>query len=137
MSQLTRAPLKPPSARADEERVGDERRPLRYLNAVELALLGWAVLRLCATGNARFQRALQETGPQATARMACVNALRLYAVVLFVAGSAVKLAHVSAPATALYALAAACMAWSFWCLYTVVAPERAFKRGASVEQQPI
>ncbi len=117
--------------------MGDDSIPLGYLNRPERALLGWLVQRLWATDNPRFERALAETGPQATARMACVNALRLYAVVLFVFGTVVKLAHATAPATALYALAAACMVWSFWCLYTVLAPERAFRQGASVEQRPI
>ncbi|HEY0516291.1 MAG TPA: hypothetical protein VGD00_04160 [Solirubrobacteraceae bacterium] len=116
--------------------MGDEQTPLRYLNPVERTTLGWLVSRLCATGNARYRRALEETGTEATVRMACVNALRLYAIVLFVLGSIVKLAHVGTAATALYGLAAACMLWSFWCLYTVVGPEREFKQGASFEQHP-
>jgi hypothetical protein len=117
--------------------VRDDRSPLGYLNRSEQVLLGWLVCRLFATGNPRFERALQESGPQATARMACVNALRLYAIALFVLGSVVKLVHITPVATAVYALAVACMAWSFWCLYTVVGPERAHKQSASVEQQAI
>lgn len=114
-----------------------ERDPLRYLNNAEQKLLGRVVRRLWATDNPRFQRALEETGAQATARMACVNALRLYAIGLFLLGTALKLAHATAPATAVYVLAAACMAWSFWCLYTVVGPERAHRAGTAAEHTPV
>ncbi|MHB8532258.1 MAG: hypothetical protein ACYDC2_06030 [Solirubrobacteraceae bacterium] len=117
--------------------MGDERTPLRHLNRAERVLLGWLVRRLWATDNPRFERALEETGAQATARMACVNALRLYAIVLFVLGTVVKLAHAAPAGTALYVLAAASMAWSFWCLYTVLEPERAFRKAADVERRPI
>jgi hypothetical protein len=117
--------------------VKDERSLLSYLNPTERRLLGWIVTRLLGTENPRFQRALEETGPKATARMACVNALRVYAIALFVLGTVVKLGHVAPLANALYLLAAGCMAWSFWCLYTVVGPEREFKRGAGVEQRTI
>jgi uncharacterized membrane protein YuzA (DUF378 family) len=108
--------------------MADELSPLPYLNAPERRLLGPLVRRLCATGNPRFQRALEENGPEATARMACVNALRIYAIGLFALGVVARLAGVGALALALYGLAAAAMAWSFWCLYTVAGPEREFKR---------
>jgi hypothetical protein len=136
-SGLLRGSLKVTARDTDRGLVNDDRSPLGYLNRAEQILLGWLVCRLFATGNPRFQRALAESGPKATARMACVNALRLYAIVLFVLGSVVKIAHVTTVATGLYLLAAACMAWSFWCLYTVVGPERAFKQGSGVEQQAI
>ena len=132
-----RGELKAGGDRADAERVRDDREPLRHLNRAERLVLGRVVCRLWATGNPRFQRALEETGAKATARMACVNALRLYAIVLFVLGTAIKLAQAPAPATALYVLAAASMAWSFWCLYTVVGPERAFRKAAGIEQKAI
>ena len=102
--------------------------PLPYLNAPERRLLGPLVRRLYATGNPRFQRALEKTGAEATARMACVNALRIYAVCLFVAGVLARVAGVKPAALALYGLAAAAMVWSSWCLYTVVSPEREHKR---------
>ena len=124
-------------ADTDRDLVNNDRSPLGYLNRAEQAALGWLVCRLFATANPRFQRALAESGPQATARMACVNALRLYAIVLFVLGSIVKIAHITTVATGLYLLAGACMAWSFWCLYTVVGPERAYKQGTSAEHQAI
>lgn len=117
--------------------MSDDRSPLGYLNRAERLLLGWVVRRLFASGNPRFVRALEESGPQATARMACVNALRLYAVVLFVLGTLVRLAHVGPLAVVLYALAVACMAWSFWCLYTVIGPERAYKKSAGAEHGAI
>lgn len=107
--------------------VTEDPSPLRYLNTAERRLLGPLVRRLFATANPRFQRALESTGVQATARMACVNALRLYAIVLFVLGTLGRLAGVSALAYLFYGLAAACMAWSFWCLYTVVGSEREFR----------
>ncbi len=99
-----------------------------YLNATERKLIGRLVRRLCATGNPRFRRALESAGPEATVRMACVNALRIYAIVLFVAGTLARIAGVDPLGYALLALAGACMAWSFWCLYTVMGPEREFKR---------
>jgi hypothetical protein len=117
---------------ADRLAVSDDRSPLQFLNRVERVLLGPLVTRLFATGNPRFERALQNVGPKATARMACVNALRIYAVVLFIFGTAGKLAHVPPVAYGFYGLAAAVMAWSFWCLYTVLAPEREYKRRSAV-----
>lgn len=102
--------------------------PLRYLNRPERIMLGWLACRLYAVGKPRFDRALQNSGPKATARMTCVNALRIYAVLLFVAGSVCKIAQVVPAADGLYAIAGACMLWSFWCLYTVVGPEREFRR---------
>jgi len=113
--------------------VSDEPNPLPYLNTPERAVLGPLVRRLFATGNPRFEKALETTGAEATARMACVNALRIYAIVLFALGIAARVAGVATLALALYAIAVAAMAWSFWCLYTVAAPERAFKaeRGES------
>ena len=108
--------------------MSDEDTPLSYLNAVERRLLGPLVRRLCATGNPRFRRAAETTGAKATVRMACVNALRIYAIVLFVLGVIGRLAGAAPVALAFFALAGACMAWSFWCLYTVVGPEREHKR---------
>src|SRR3954453_902140 len=78
--------LKRVRVRADTFAVADELSPLAYLNEPERRLLGPLVHRLCATGNTRFQRALEENGPEATARMACVNALRIYAIALFAVG---------------------------------------------------
>jgi hypothetical protein len=101
--------------------------PSTYLNAPEEKLLGALVRRLCATSNPRFQRALEKTGAEATVRMACVNALRIYAIVLFMLATLSRIAAVSPLAYLLYGLSAASMAWSFWCLYTVVGPEREFK----------
>ncbi len=120
--------LKQRSAAADRTAVNDEQSPLSHLNATERKLLGPLVRRLCATNNPRFERALAETGAKATARMACVNALRIYAIALFALGVVAKLGHLGALAYPCFALAAACMAWSFWCLFTVVGPEREFKR---------
>jgi len=108
--------------------VSDDRSPLPYLKAPERVLLGPVVTRLYASDTPRFERALEKSGPEATARMACVNALRIYAVCLFVLGVAARTAGVRPAALALYALAAAAMLWSSWCLYTVVGPEREFKR---------
>jgi len=109
--------------------VSEDLSPSSYLNASERKLLGPVVQRLCATGNARFQRALEESGPKATARMACVNALRIYAIGLFALGVIARFGGVPAVALAFYVLAVGAMGWSFWCLYTVVGPEREFKRG--------
>jgi hypothetical protein len=116
---------------ADTVAVSERQDPLGYLNSVERASFGWLACRLYATSNPRFQRALQKSGPEATARLTCVNALRLYAVVLFVLGSVCRLAGAVPLAYLLYGVAGACMAWSFWCLYTVVRPEREFRRHRS------
>ncbi len=113
-----------------ESQMSESRDPLRYLNRTEVRLLGWIVMHLFDTGNPRFERALEKSGEEATARMACVNALRLYAIVLFVLGTIAKLASVSVLAYVFYGLATAAMAWSFWCLYTVVGPEREFRRAS-------
>jgi hypothetical protein len=116
--------------------VSDDLSSSPYLNAPERRLLGPVVQRLCSTGNARFQRALEESGPEATARMACVNALRIYAIALFALGVIARVGGVAVLAVALYVLAVAAMAWSFWCLYTVVGPEREFKRERASETGP-
>ncbi len=108
--------------------MSDEPNPLPYLNAPERVVLGPLVRRLFATGNPRFQRALETTGAEATARMACVNALRIYAILLFALGILARLAGVAPVAVALYGVAVLAMLWSFWCLYTVARPEREFKR---------
>jgi fatty acid desaturase len=108
--------------------VSDEPNPLPYLNKPERVLLGPLVRRLFATGNPRFQKALETTGAEATARMACVNALRIYAILLFVLGVAARLAGVTPLALLFYGVAVVAMVWSFWCLYTVAGPEREFKR---------
>jgi hypothetical protein len=102
---------------------------LPYLNGPERRVLGPVAVRLQRPGNPRFERSLEQTGPEATARMACVNALRIYAVCLFVLGVAARTAGVQVLALAFYAIAAAAMAWSFWCLYTVAKAEREHKRG--------
>jgi hypothetical protein len=117
-----------------ESLMSDSRDPLRYLNKTERRFLGWVVQHLFATDNPRFERALEKSGEKATARMACVNALRLYAIVLFVLGTVAKLASVAVLAYGFYGLAAAAMAWSFWCLYTVVGPEREFRRASGLER---
>jgi hypothetical protein len=114
--------------------MSDGRDPLRYLNTVERRLLGWTVVHLYASGNPRFERALAKSGEQATARMTCVNALRLYAIGLFLAGTVAKVASAGGLADGCYGLAAAAMAWSFWCLYTVVGPEREFRRAARLDR---
>jgi hypothetical protein len=108
--------------------VPDDGTPLRHLNRLERRLLGWAVLRMCASRSQRFQRALEENGPVATARMACVNTLRLYGIGLFLLGLVGELAGVRPLAYPLMGLAALCVLWSCWCLLTVVGPERAHKR---------
>jgi hypothetical protein len=108
--------------------VSVEPHPLPYLNTPERVVLGPLVRRLLRTGNPRFQRALETTGAEATARMACVNALRIYALLLFAAGIVVRLASATSLAVLLYGVAVAAMLWSFWCLYTVARPEREFKR---------
>ena len=120
--------LKARRRQADTTAVSEDLNPLLFLNGPERRLLGPLVARLCATGNARFQRAIETTGTEATVRMACVNALRIYALVLFVLGSLGRLAHIVPVAYAGFVLAGACMVWSFWCLYTVVGPEREHRR---------
>jgi len=117
--------------------MSERRDPLRYLNATERRLLGWMVVHLFATANPRFERALEKSGEQATTRMACVNALRLYAIGLFILGSIAKLAAVEALAYGFYGLAAAAMVWSFWCLFTVVGPEREFRRATRLERTTV
>jgi hypothetical protein len=112
--------------------VSEELSPLPYMNAAERRLLGALVVRLFATGNPRFQRALEKSGAEATARMACVNALRIYALGLFVLGTVARLGTVGTLSYVFYGLAMASMAWSFWCLYTVVGPEREYKRRGTV-----
>ncbi len=111
--------------------MSDDLDPGRWLSAAERLLLGPLVRRLVSSANPRVQRALQETGAEATLRMACVNALRIYAIVLFAAGVLCRIAGVAAAAYPLYALAIACMAWSFWALALTVRPEREFRRRAS------
>ncbi len=125
--------LKQAPNRADTSAVSDEQSPLPYLNAPERRLLGPVVVRLYRTGNPRFKRALEENGAEASARMACVNALRFYAVGLFVLGVLARVAGVQALALVFYGVAVVAMAWSFWCLYTVAGPERAHKRGRDGE----
>ncbi len=104
-----------------------------YLNAPERRLLGPVVTRLQRPGKPRFERSLEENGPEATARMACVNALRFYAVCLFVLGVLARTAGVRVLALGLYGVAVVAMVWSFWCLYTVVGPEREHKRSREGE----
>ncbi len=108
--------------------MGEEPELLGHLGPVELRLLGPLVRRLLRSGSPGLRRALEQTGPKATARMACVNATRFYALLLLVLGAAAQLAGALALSYALMGLAGACMAWSLWCLYTVAAPEREFKR---------
>ncbi len=108
--------------------MSEELEPLSYLNPAERRLIGPLVRRLCSTANPRFDRALETTGPKATVRMACVNALRIYAIVLFVAGTLVRFVGVTPLGYPLLALAAGSMTWSFWGLYKVAGPEREFKR---------
>ena len=115
--------------------MSDEPSPLPYLNTPERVVLGPLVRRLFATGNPRFQKALETTGAEATARMACVNALRIYAIALFALGIVARVAGVGALALALYGVAVAAMLWSFWCLYTVARPEREFKREHGEDQR--
>jgi hypothetical protein len=117
--------------------MSESREPLRYLNGIERKLLGWMVVHLWATGNPRFERALEKSGEQATSRMACVNALRLYAIGLFLAGTLARIAAVTPLAYGFYGLAAAAMAWSFWCLFTVVAPEREHRRATRLDRGAI
>lgn len=106
----------------------EESELLSHLNATERRLLGPLVGRLLRAGSPGLRRALEQSGPRATARMACVNATRLYALALFVLGCLAELGRLPVLAYGLLGLAAAFMAWSFWCLYTVVGPEREFKR---------
>jgi len=117
--------------------MSEPRDPLRYLNRTERRVMGWLVMHLLATPNPRFERALEKSGEKATTRMACVNALRLYAVGLFVLGSCAKLASIEVLTYGLYGLAAAAMAWSFWCLFTVVGPEREFRQATRLERTPV
>ena len=121
---------------ADVIGVTDNHSPLQYLNGPERRALGWIVCRMFSTENPRLQRAIECNGAHATARMACVNALRLYAVMLFVIGAVAQIGRVSVLADGAYGLAILCMAWSFWCLYTVVGAEREFKRRGSRGQTP-
>ena len=46
------------------------------------------------------------------------------------------MAGVRVLALALYGVAAAAMAWSFWCLYTVAGPEREHKRSREGDEAP-
>lgn len=117
--------------------MSESRDPLGYLNPIERRAMGWLVVRLFATGNPRFERALEKSGEKATARMACVNALRLYAVGLFVVGSVAKLMAVEPLAYACYGLAGVAMLWSFWCLFTVVGPEREHRQAMRLERTAI
>jgi hypothetical protein len=116
--------------------VSEDLEPLSYLNPVERRLIGLLVRHLCSTANPRFSRAVERTGPEATVRMACVNALRIYAIGLFVAGTLARFAGVWPLGYALLVLAAAAMVWSFWCLYTVARPEREFKRAQAARSHP-
>ena len=105
---------------------------MSYLNAPERTVLGALVKRLCAAGNPRVERSIEATGIEATVRMACVNALRIYAIGLFALGTIARIAGVTPLAELGFVLACAAMAWSFWCLFTVARPEREHKRlGAS------
>jgi hypothetical protein len=108
--------------------VPDDGTPLQHLSRLERRLLGWAVLRTFASQSPRFRRALEENGPVATVRMACVNTLRLYGIGVFLLGLACELARTRSLAYAFMALAALCVLWSCWCLLTAIGPERAYKR---------
>jgi hypothetical protein len=130
------AALKRRRSRTDNAHVSSDKTPLQYLNGIEQRLFGWFVLRMFASKSARFERALAETGPHANARMACVNALRGYAICFFLVGLAGELLRSSLLTYPLMVLAMACMAWSFWCLYTVVGPEREYKRANEALKDP-
>ena len=86
--------LKRTGGRADTTAVSDEHSPLPYLNEPERRAARTRRGGCSAPGNPRFQRSLEETGAEATARMACVNALRIYAVCLFVLGVLARTAGV-------------------------------------------
>ena len=116
--------------------MSEDLEPLAYLNPAERKLIGPLVRRLCSTANPRVRRAVETTGPKATVRMACVNAFRIYAIALFAGGVLARIAGVAPLGYLLLALAAAAMAWSFWCLYTVIGPEREFKRALAAASRP-
>jgi hypothetical protein len=114
--------------------VSDGDSPMPYLSTPERRILGPVVARLARPGSSRFERSVEENGSAATARMACVNALRIYAVCLFVLGVLARTAGVRVLALALYGVAVVAMAWSFWCLYTVVGPEREHRRSRETDE---
>jgi len=101
---------------------------MSFLNAPERRVLGALVARLCRAGNPRLERAIETTGAEATVRMACVNALRVYAIGLFAIGTIFRIAGLGAPALLFFVVACGAMGWSFWCLFTVVRPEREHKQ---------
>ncbi|HMG97721.1 MAG TPA: DUF3040 domain-containing protein [Gaiellales bacterium] len=122
------ARLKLASRSTDRFVVPDDQSPLQHLNRIEQRVLGRMVQRMFASDGPRFARALKDAGPVATARMACVNTLRAYAMALFVLGLVGELVGSRALAYPFMALAALSVLWSCWCLYTAVGPERAYKR---------
>ena len=105
-----------------------------YLNRVEQRLLGWLVRILLSDGNARLQRARAESGDEATARIACVNALRVYAFALFVLGCCLRLVSLTVLADVFYVLATLTIGWSLWALYTAYMAEREFKRAQDADR---
>jgi hypothetical protein len=115
--------------------VSSDDSPLQYLNTPERRVLGWFVRRMFSSESPRFARALEETGVQANARMACVNALRGYAICFFLLGLVGELLRSSLVTYPLMAIAMACMFWSFWCLYTAVGPERDYKRANEAKRK--
>jgi hypothetical protein len=53
--------------------------PLDYLNRVERMICGWYVARVFATNTRTTAKRLSQSGPEATALLACVQVLQLYA----------------------------------------------------------
>jgi hypothetical protein len=59
--------------------------PLVYLNPLDRALCGWAVVRMFATYTPRFAKVLEKYGPKGAAYYGCVRTFGLYCFPLGVA----------------------------------------------------
>lgn len=59
--------------------------PLVYLNPLDRALCGWAVVRMFATHTPRFANVLEKYGPKGAAYYGCVRTFGLYCFPLGVA----------------------------------------------------
>jgi hypothetical protein len=102
--------------------------PLQYLNHIERLFLGWSVVRQFRTNVPRFARGMQSSGPEAMAHIACSNALRLYAIALWLPAITGQLAKIDQVAYVFYGLVGVCVAWGVVCLLQSLKPGREYKR---------
>lgn len=103
----------------------------QYLSRVEQALVGWSVVREFSTNTPRFVRWLEQSGPHATARLACARAFTLYVWGFGLPGVIFSVAGLAAVADVLYVLAGASALWAATCIVSARKPRRDFRAARS------